>query len=137
MGQIAEKEEGRVVHVLSEASYDIYVGRAMLRYRLPQSPWANPYKVGRDGDLATVLAKFEERISYYCDDASAEFAMIPNMRRTFPTINKVELAKLDGLTLACWCPDRDGTPLTPYDPEVCHGQILLRLAARAAAELGG
>jgi hypothetical protein len=126
---------GKVVHVLSGVPYDLYVGRAMPRYRLPESPWANPYKVGRDGDLDTVLRKFEEYISYYYDDASAELAMVPGLRRTFPTINKVELAKLDGLALACWCADKDGIPLTLADPEVCHGQILLRLAAQAAADL--
>jgi hypothetical protein len=137
MEPIVEKGTGSVVHVPSGASYDRYIGRAMPRYGLAESVWANPYKVGRDGDLVTVIAKFEKHISYYCDDASAELAMVPGLRRTFPTINKVELAKLDGLTLACWCPDRDGTPLTPHDPEVCHGQILLRLAAQAAAELVG
>lgn len=137
MEPIADKEPGHVVHVLSGASYDRYVGRAIPRYRLPESPWSNPYKVGRDGDLDTVLLKFEERISYFCNDASAELASVPGLRRSFPTINKVELAKLNRLTLACWCPDLDGTPLTPHEPEVCHGQILLRLAAQAAAELTG
>ncbi len=137
MEPIADQELGRVVHVLSGASYEQYVGRAMPRYRLPESLWANPYKVGRHGDLDTVLLKFEELISHFCNDASAELASVPGLRRSFPTINKVELAKLNRLTLACWCPDLDGTLLTPHDPEVCHGRILLRLAARAAAELAG
>ena len=134
MGRIAEQGEGCVVHVLSAAPYALYVGRAMPRYQLPESPWSNPYKVGRDGDLSTVLARFEERISYLCSDASSELASVPGLRRTFPTLGKVELAKLDGLTLACWCAPRDGTPLTVSDPEVCHGQILLRLAAQASAD---
>lgn len=128
---------GRVVHVLSDAGYDLYVGRAAPRYRLPASPWANPYKVGRDGDLAAVLARFEEHISYRCGSRIIGVDMVDGVQSTGHTLHRVELAKLEGLTLACWCSPKDGTPLTSQDPEVCHGQILLRLAAQAAKDLAG
>lgn len=104
---------GRVVYVLSGVDYEVYVGRAMPRYDLPESPWANPYKIGRDGDRAEVLALYEEYV-----------------RETFG-LERIWLAfGYPAPVLACWCANRNGTPLTLADPEVCHAQILLRLAGQ-------
>lgn len=135
---------GRVVHALSGEPYDFYIGRAMNRYGLEKSFWANPYKVGRDGDLPTVLASFEEHVSYLCGRRIIGLDMNEGPRRTSHTLHRVELAKLRGLTLACWCAPKDGTPLTLEEPasartgeargEVCHGQVLLRLADEAASD---
>lgn len=119
---------GSVVHVLSGTDYDLYIGRAVPRYGLPDSPWANPYKVGRDGDLHEVLLAYEEHIAYRCGSRVIGVDMRRGIIRT-PTIHSRELGKLRNLTLACWCALKDGTPLTLDDPEICHGQILLRLAA--------
>lgn len=125
---------GRVVHVLSGADYDLYIGRAAPRYGLADSPWANPYKVGRDGNLAKVLSSFEEHIAYRCGSRVAGVDMQRGVIRNANTIHRLELMKLRDLTLACWCAPKDGTPLTLEDPEVCHGQILLRLAGTMADE---
>lgn len=135
MERTADKENGCVVHVLSGAPYDRYVGRAMPRYGLSESLWANPYKAGRDGDLGPVLSKFEEHISYLIRPKVYGVDMNRGVQRLGRTFHRIELAKLDGLTLACWCAPKNGTPLTLSDREVCHGQILLRLAAQVADEL--
>lgn len=50
----------------------VYVGRP--------SPWRNPFKIGIDGDRATVIRKFEETI--------------------LPTL---DLRPLRGKHLVCWC----------------------------------
>ncbi len=44
----------------------LYIGRQRAPFMsptgryLPRSKWANPFKVGRDGDLETVLGRYEE-----------------------------------------------------------------------------
>ena len=107
----------KVVHVLSGADWEVYVGRAMPRYSLPESPWANPYKIRRDGSRAEVLALYEEYV-----------------RQRFG-LDRVWLAfGYPSPVLACWCANRDGTPLTLADPEICHAQILLRLAGHTSGE---
>jgi hypothetical protein len=40
----------RVVHCKREP-YDVYIGRP--------GPWGNPFRIGRDGDRATVLWRYE------------------------------------------------------------------------------
>jgi hypothetical protein len=54
MEPIAEKEEGRVGHVLLGASY-------ASRYQLPGSPSANRYQVGRDEVLVDGCTRFVTR----------------------------------------------------------------------------
>jgi hypothetical protein len=60
----------------------VYVGRAMLRYRLRGSRWHNPF---RDGPRAEVIAKYREWI---CDD---------------PDTVAVITSDLCGRDLVCWC----------------------------------
>ena len=120
---------GNVVHVLSGADYDLYIGREAPRYGLAASPWANPYKIGRDGDRRTVLSRFEEHIAYRCGSRVSGVDMQHGVIRNTNTIHRLQLIRLRDLVLACWCAPKDGTPLTLDDPEVCHGQTLLRLAA--------
>ena len=69
----------------------VYVGRP--------SDWGNPFRVGRDGTRAEVIAKFE---SY----ALAMLKRKPDW-----------LEPLRGKDLICWCA-----------PESCHADVLLRLA---------
>jgi hypothetical protein len=115
---VANVETGRVVHVLSGVPYELYVGRAMPRYHLPESSYANPYKVGRDGDLAKVLELYELHAQENIDlETLRLFLWHPDP------------------VLACWCAPKDGTPLTLSSPEICHEQTLLRLAAEGNASL--
>lgn len=125
---------GRVIHVLSSQPYDMYIGREMRRYSLEESVWANPYKVGRDGDLGEVLEKFEEHVKYLSRRMISNVDITHGVHRDAPSLREKELLALRGLTLACWCaPPKNGAPLTLEEPEVCHGQVLLRIAEEFAA----
>ena len=80
----------------------VYVGRAMRRagYALPESKWANPFKIGRAGTRAEVIARYR-----------AWIAQQPALRAALP--------ELRGKDLVCWCA-----------PEPCHAEVLLDLANR-------
>ena len=71
--------------------------------------WGNPWRVGRDGTRAEVIARY--RADLWRRIRSGEIAL-------------EELAALDGCWLACWC-----------DPEPCHGHVLARAAAWASGQL--
>ncbi|MGL4243446.1 MAG: DUF4326 domain-containing protein [Beijerinckiaceae bacterium] len=74
----------------------VYIGRG--------SRWGNPFRIGIDGDRATVIAKHE-----------AWFREQRDLLRA--------LDELRGCDLVCFCA-----------PEACHGDLLLRLANAARAE---
>ena len=78
----------------------VYVGRALTMggWRLKASTLANPYRVGRDGTPADVLAKYEARLMSR-----------PDLRA---------LAKsLHGRRLGCWCA-----------PNPCHADVIAMFA---------
>lgn len=92
---------------------NVYIGRSGVVFidgkRFPQgsSLWANPFKIGRDGNRKAVLDKYRVYIN---DRLESE----PGLKQ--------ELKKLEGKTLGCWCVENEN------DPEVvCHGQILAEL----------
>jgi hypothetical protein len=64
---------------------DVYIGRRMTMggWDLPQSKWANPFKIGKDGDKEEVLEKYKAYI--------------------LGSPLKNELEELRGKTLGCWC----------------------------------
>ncbi len=82
----------------------VYVGRPQFQggWRLHGHPLSNPFKLGRDGDAATVVAKYAAWLAEH------------------PQLLERELPKLRGRTLGCWCPD--GAP--------CHARVLAALADR-------
>jgi hypothetical protein len=86
----------RVVHC-QQAPHDIYVGRP--------SKWGNPYRVGRDGTRAEVVAKYEAFL------------------RANPELLEAARRELRGKVLGCWC-----VPLP------CHGDVLARIADEPAEE---
>lgn len=90
----------KVVHV-SKAPYDVYIGRAMPGKNA--SKWGNPFKSGRDGDLAAVLERYRQHVL-----ASPELM--------------ASLEELRGQTLGCWC-----------KPRRCHGDILVELLGEAGS----
>jgi hypothetical protein len=87
----------RVVHCQREP-YDVYIGRAMPRFGLAASKWANPFRAGYDGDRREVIAKYEHWLS----GEPELMAALPELR---------------GKILGCWCA-----------PQHCHGDLLMRLA---------
>lgn len=78
----------------------IYVGRP--------SYWGNPFVVGRDGisDRAQAVERYRAVL------------------REHPEIVADIRLRLAGRDLCCWCPPPD-----PGEPDVCHGAVLLRVAA--------
>lgn len=86
-----------VVH-LRRAPYDLYIGRAMFRQGLQGSPFANPYRIGKDGTREEVIAKYREWLLGQPD----LLAWLPTMK---------------GKVLGCWCA-----------PLPCHGDVLAELA---------
>lgn len=79
----------RVVHC-KRSEFDVYIGRP--------SKWGNPFVIGRHGDRAAVIAKYEAWI------------------RSQPRL-MAALPELRGKVLGCWC-----------TPQPCHGDVLVRLA---------
>jgi hypothetical protein len=102
-------------------SCDVYIGRPMYQggWRLAGSKWANPFRIGPDGDRAAVLAKYEAHV------------------RQSPQL-LADLPELRGKRLGCWCVEatclvcrkRRGA----CDHLSCHGEVLLRLLAELPAE---
>lgn len=78
---------------------EIYIGRPMYMggWKLPGSPWQNPFRITPGNDRAIVIQKYRDWI------------------KTQPRL-LTHLEELRGKTLACWC----------Y-PEMCHGNVLIEL----------
>lgn len=92
-----------VVNIKTGVPYDVYIGRANPTYGLPQSKWANPFKLEREADRPIVLARYRIWLLSQAD-----------LLR--------DIHELHGKTLACWCA-----------PKACHGDVLAELAESAAA----
>lgn len=87
----------RAVHFQKEP-YDIYIGRDVKRLGIKKSPYANPFKIGRDGTREEVIEKYRKWL-----------------------LNQPELVErakreLKGKVLGCWC-----------KPEACHGDVLVEI----------
>ena len=78
----------------------VYVGRAMHRggWRLAASPLANPFRIGRDGSRAEIVARYRD----YLLGRPDLLALLPGLR---------------GKRLGCWCV-----------PEACHATVIAELA---------
>lgn len=88
-----------VVHCKKD-TYDVYIGRANPRSGMKASPWANPFKIGKDGTRKEVMAKHRE----WLKEQPELLARLPELK---------------GKILGCWCA-----------PEECHGDLLSELANR-------
>lgn len=86
----------------------VYVGRALYRggWRLAASPLACPYRVGRDGTRAEVVARYRE----YLLGRPDLLAEVPRLR---------------GGRIGCWCA-----------PLPCHADVIAELADAGAGEPG-
>ncbi len=89
-----KRKNGKIVQ-----DCDIYIGRKinMGGWNLPQSKWANPYKIKDIESIDKCLQLYEEYIR------SNKILMM-------------SLSELQGKTLGCWC-----------KPKKCHGDILIKL----------
>lgn len=98
-------EKTQVVNVKTGAPYTVYIGRANGRYRLRQSKWHNPFRIGPDGTRDEVLARYR---AYLLDR--------PDLL--------AQIGELRGQTLGCWCAPTGGF----QGQLLCHGQVLAALA---------
>lgn len=90
----------RVINLTNDQQDDaIYIGRAVPRRGMKSSPFANPYRIGPDGDRAAVLARYRQHLR---DNPK----LVEQIRRELP-----------GKRVACWC-----------SPESCHGDIIVAVA---------
>ena len=81
-------------------NYDIYIGRKMIfgGRELPESKWANPFKIKANQNRETCIKLYKEYI------------------KSNPELMGC-LGELKGKRLGCWC-----------KPEECHGDVLAELA---------
>lgn len=86
-----------VIHVKGASPDAVYIGRYNWMHNLPKSKWANPFKIGKDGDRDEVIAKFRR----YLIGNDELMSALPELR---------------GKTLACWC-----------KPAPCHGDVLAQM----------
>jgi len=85
----------RVVHV-RKSKFDIYIGRGFAEFS--ESDWANPFHIGKDGNLNEVLRKYRGHILSRPDLIA-------------------RLHELKDKTLGCWCQGK----------HACHGDVLVEL----------
>lgn len=97
----------RVVHIKDNAEGAVYIGRRGRGHK--QSVFANPFKIGRDGDRATVIARY---VDYLFDGGHLE----PGARALWylPRFR-------NSPAFACFC-RHDGAPITTRT--ICHGDVL-------------
>jgi hypothetical protein len=88
---------------------NVYIARAGVvfvdgkRFPAQSSPFANPYKIGRDGSRAEVIEKYRVYITEKIKQDAALYNQLRHMK---------------GKNLGCWC-----------HPEPCHGDVLLSIIA--------
>jgi Domain of unknown function (DUF4326) len=113
--ELSELGDGtRVIHVGDMSNYPdaVYIGRAMPRYGLADSPFANAYKIGKHGNRQRVLWYYHDDLMKFKHTPSDVLHLLPDLR---------------GKPLACWC-RHDGEESTPENR--CHGDILVETLAR-------
>ena len=89
-----------VVNIRDTKEFDVYIGRACRGHR--KSPWANQFRIGRDGDRVEVIAKYLRFLLCHGPDARIKERIDRELR---------------GKVLGCWC-----------KPLPCHGDILAAIA---------
>ncbi len=104
-----------------EDSQNLYIGRPGVdniqgkTLQREGSPWQNPFKVGKDGDITSRLIQYKAHITKLLD------------------AGEVDLEELRGKRLGCWCVKTGkGAEIChdvnlPFDQYVCHGQVLMQL----------
>ncbi len=85
----------------------IYVGRG--------SRWGNPFIVGKDGDSAECVRKYEDQLTPYRHHGPT--SDLGSLYLSMANIEDIE-RELRGKDLMCWC---------PLD-QACHADTLLRIA---------
>lgn len=79
----------------------LYIGRENKHYELPQSKWANPFVIGKDGNRELVIDKYR--------------LWINSQPELLNSLNEIKGQNF----LGCWC---------DWPKENCHGNVLIDLA---------
>ena len=95
----ATRRRRRLVVRWPKGDSDEYIGCRNIRYGLPESPFHNPFVIGKDGTRSEVIAKFYYRHLLVRPDL---MAMVP---------------ELEDKIFGCWCA-----------PSPCYGDVLTALA---------
>lgn len=88
---------------------NVYIGRRGVVFingkRFPphDSPWANPFKIGKDGTRDEIMDMYAVYIKKKIKDG------------------ELDIETLRGKTLGCWC-----------KPERCHGDVLVAILRKKA-----
>lgn len=91
----------RVVNIKHEPC-EVYIGRAVPRRGLKASPFANPFRIGPDGNRAQVIAKYRAWLG------------------SQPDLMDRAKEELTGRVIGCWCKE-------PGKEVACHGDVLASL----------
>jgi hypothetical protein len=96
-----------MIHIENKKTYrgdGIYVGRKMPG--LPDSLLGNPFRIGRDGTRAEVIAKYRRWL----------WEQIKLKKEAYVELRRIaELSRQSDVTLVCWCA-----------PELCHATVIER-----------
>ena len=101
------RKKTRVVHCKKE-KYDVYIGRGKCPQTGEVGKWGNPFVVGKNGDLETVLKKYRLYVM-----------LTPALRDS--------LKELDGKVLGCWCKNGPAERKAGKPEKDCHGDVLVEL----------
>jgi Domain of unknown function (DUF4326) len=100
----------------------VYVGRAAPG--LPESSYANPFKVGEP-----IPPDYGGGVVIDAIDAVALYQIYLDRH---PELVKAARAELRGRDLACWCPEDDGSLAIVGRP--CHADVLLAVSNEETAD---
>lgn len=95
-----------------------YIGRENPAHNLPESEWANPYRVKKESDREGVIERYRHELESALFDQPETPAAEKHQREL-----RGRLLALRGMTLVCWCA-----------PRACHGHVLAELIERVARE---
>lgn len=90
----------------------LYIGRANGSY-LAESPLANPFIIGRDGDRALVIQKYRVWLWHNLKSWKETGIVNPVVEELLRIRDRV--LNGENLFLSCWCA-----------PESCHGDIIIK-----------
>lgn len=99
---------GQVVNIRDSVFGDptvVYIGRKNARTNWVGSVLANPFSIGKDGDRATVIAKYRQWLWQQIKS---------NNQEVLQELRRLQALDRDKLQLVCWC-----------KPLPCHGDVVL------------
>lgn len=93
----------------------IYIGRENRTYCLRQSPLANPYKIGQDGNSGEVVEKYRQWLWKEIQKGRTnENEVWKELKSMLHDIKQLD-SEDDYIRLRCWC----------KEDEKCHGDVVI------------